>query len=313
MHTRHTLALGAPPAAGRPTHKPQCSNNARRLPSLLGAWCLGVALSISGSAAWAAQPANAFAKLPDVLDRVKLAVGAVGTYNPANRPPKEFSASGFFIDRDGYFVTANHVVEAITKRRRAADLRVFIPSDKADTGRPATIVAREPKYDLALLKVKGSIFNALDIGDSTKVREGQPVALCGFPFGFLFGLHPSTSAGIISSVSPIAIPAVNTALLDPAMIEALKNPFDVLQLDATAYPGHSGAPLFDPSTGSVLGVVNSAYIRRTKEKVISSGISYAIPIHLARRLVDAAKKSKTTETKPGEAKPPEKKGSNDKK
>jgi len=251
-------------------------------------------------AAAAAEPPRGLSKLPDVLDRVRLAVGAVGTYNPANKPPMEFSASGFFIDSDGYLVTANHVIEGITKRRRAADLRVFLPGDSDRRGRAATIVAREPKYDLVLLKVEGTIFNALEIGDSSRVREGQTIALCGFPFGFLLGLHPSTSAGIISSVSPIAIPAVNTALLDPATVEALRNPFDVFQLDATAYPGHSGGPLFHPRTGKVLGVVNSAFIRRTKEKVISSGISYAIPIHLARRLVDAAKKAKAPPKPPAD-------------
>ena len=253
-----------------------------------------VALLVACVLVRAARPAareTALRKLPDILERVRLAVGAVGTYNPANKPPMEFSASGFFIDKEGYFITANHVIEGITKRRRAADLRVFIPADKDRTGRPATIVAREPKYDLVLLKVKGSIFNALEIGDSTQVREGETIALCGFPFGFLLGLHPSTSAGIISSISPIAIPAINTALLDPATREALRNPFDVFQLDATAYPGHSGGPLFDPATGKVLGVVNSAFIKRTKEKVISSGISYAIPVHLATRLVDTAKRA----------------------
>jgi len=251
---------------------------------------LAAALAAALPAA-AGEGTRPFGKLPDIVGRVRLCVGAVGTYNPANKPPMEFSASGFFIDKDGYFITANHAIEKITKRRRAADLRVFLPADKTRTGRPATIVAREPKYDLALLKVEGSIFNALEVGDSTKVREGQTIALCGFPFGFLLGLHPSTSAGIISSVSPVAIPAINTTLLDPATREALRNPFDVFQLDATAYPGHSGGPLFDPDTGQVLGVVNSAFIRRTKEKVISSGISYAIPIHHATRLVDAAKQA----------------------
>jgi len=245
-----------------------------------------------------------FAKLPDILERVRLCVGAVGTYNPANNPSMEFSASGFFIDKEGYFITANHVVENITARRRAADLRVFLPADKNREGRPATIVAREPQYDLALLKVEGSIFNALEIGDSAKAREGQPIALCGFPFGFLLGLHPSTSAGIISSISPVAIPAINTALLDQATREALRNPFDVFQLDATAYPGHSGGPLFDPTTGKVLGVVNSAFIKRTKETVVASGISYAIPVHLAKRLVDTAKQAATQpggeKDKPGE-------------
>jgi S1-C subfamily serine protease len=239
---------------------------------------------------WAGQPLDA---LPDTVDKVRKCVGAVGTYNRANRPPMEFSASGFFIDSKGYFLTANHAIETIAKRRRLSDLRVFLPGDKDRVGHPATLVTQETRFDLALLKVEGPAFDALAVADSTEVREGQTVALCGFPFGFLLGLHPSSSAGIISSISPIAIPVVNTRQLDPAMVEALRSPFDVFQLDVTAYPGHSGAPLFEPSTGRVLGVVNSAFIRRTKEKIFSSGISYAIPIHLARKLLDDARKQKT--------------------
>jgi len=245
-------------------------------------------------AAWAGQP---LASLPDTLDKVRKCVGAVGTYNPAAHPPMEFSASGFFIDSKGYFLTANHAIQAIAKRRRLADLRVFLPGDKDREGHLAVVVSQEERYDLALLRVEGPAFTALAIGDSTEAREGQSIALCGFPFGFLLGLHPSTSAGIISNISPIAIPVVNTRQLDPAMIEALRSPFDVFQLDATAYPGHSGAPLFDPASGLVLGVVNSAFIRRTKEKVISSGISYAIPIHHAKRLVDDARKRKDGDEK----------------
>jgi len=248
-----------------------------------------VLLACLAGAGWAGEP---LASLPDTVAKVRQCVGAVGTYNPANHPPMEFSASGFFIDSKGYFLTANHAIEAIVKRRRLADLRVFLPGDKERKGHMAVLVSTEPRYDVALLRVEGPAFSALGIGDSTEVREGQSVALPGFPFGFLLGLHPSTSAGIISSISPIAIPVVNTRMLDPAMIEALRSPFDVFQLDATAYPGHSGAPLFDVATGRVLGVVNSAFIRKTKEKVISSGISYAIPIHLAKRLVDDARKRK---------------------
>lgn len=231
--------------------------------------------------------------LPDTVAKVRKCVGAVGTYNRANRPPMEFSASGFFVDSKGYFLTANHAIEAIAKRRQLSDLRVFLPGDEDRTGHPAVLVTQETRFDLALLKVDGPAFDALAMADSTEAREGQVVALCGFPFGFLLGLHPSTCAGIISGISPIAIPVVNTRQLDPAMVEALRSPFDVFQLDVTAYPGHSGAPLFEPATGRVLGVVNSAFIRRTKEKVLSSGISYAIPIHLAQQLLDDARKQKT--------------------
>jgi S1-C subfamily serine protease len=55
--------------------------------------------------------------------------------------------------------------------------------------------------------------------------------------------------------------------------------FRVFQLDATAYPGNSGSPIYDPATGDVLGIVNMVYVKSTKEAVLAqpSGITYAVP------------------------------------
>ena len=230
--------------------------------------------------------------LPDAVARVRLGVGAIGSYNPAARPPVEFSASGFFVDERGHFLTVNHAVEAIAKRHRLEDLRVFLPSDQGREGHPARLVAREPRFDLAVLAVEGGDYVPLALGDSARVREGQRVAICGFPLGFVLGLRPSTSAGIISSVCPVAVPAINARLLDPEVIAALRRPYNILQLDVTAYPGHSGAPVFEAPTGKVIGIVSSGHIRKTKEKVLSSGFTYAIPISLARELLVRVGKKK---------------------
>jgi serine protease Do len=64
--------------------------------------------------------------------------------------------------------------------------------------------------------------------------------------------------------------------------------FDIFQLDATAYPGNSGGPLFDPDTGDVMGVMNMVLIKNTRESALSqpSGISYAIPARYVQELVD---------------------------
>jgi S1-C subfamily serine protease len=237
--------------------------------------------------------------LADTVERIRAAVVAIGTYNPANHPPMEFSASGFFVDDRGYLLTACHVIEAVEKRGGLRDLRVFMPTVDDRRGIPATVVAREPRYDLALLKAEGDAYPCLKLGDSTQVRAGQPIALMGFPFGFLLGLHPSTNAGIISCVCPIAEPAVSTKHLDAATLDALRHPFDVFQLDATAYPGNSGGPVFDPRTGAALGIVNRAFISQTKEKVIASGISYAVPVHYARRLLEDALRNAPKTAPPG--------------
>jgi S1-C subfamily serine protease len=252
---------------------------------------LSLAAGLLGRA-WGAGT-GPWSHLPDTVEDLRPAIAAVGTYNPAHRPPMEFGASGFFINDRGYFLTANHAITAIEKRKRLPHLRVFMPTFKNRRGIPATVVARDPRHDFALLKVKGDAYPAAEIGDSRSVRAGQPIALMGFPLGFLLGLHPSTNAGIISNVSPIAIPAVNTKQLDAETIDALRNPFDVFQLDATAYPGNSGGPLFDPRSAKVLGMVNRAFVRKTKERVVTSGISYAVPIHHAAPLIKDALKAST--------------------
>ena len=90
---------------------------------------------------------------------------------------------------------------------------------------------------------------------------------------------------MISAITPIAIPQGRAADLDPAVIRRLASgPFSVFQLDATAYPGSSGSPIYDPATGDVLGIVNMVFVKGTKETALSqpSGITYAIPSrHLA--------------------------------
>jgi S1-C subfamily serine protease len=271
-----------------------------RRPTSLAALAVGLLATARLGAAAQAEP---FAGLPNTIARIRAAVAAVGTYNPANHPPMEFSASGFFVDDRGFFLTACHVVEAVEKQGRLPHLRIFLHTLDDRRGIPATVVARDPTHDLALLKARGDAYPSLRIGDSTKVREGQPIALMGFPLGFLLGLHPSTNSGIISSVCPIAEPAVNTKQLDPETIEALRNPFSIFQLDATAYPGNSGGPVFDPRTGDVLGIVNRAFIQKTKEKVIASGISYAMPIHYAKPMLEDALK-RTPRDVPAPATPP---------
>jgi S1-C subfamily serine protease len=74
------------------------------------------------------------------------------------------------------------------------------------------------------------------------------------------------------------------------MIRRLDENYSVFQLDATAYPGNSGSPLYDAETGDVIGIVSSVFVKETKEKLLRdpSGISYAIPIRYAKALLARA-------------------------
>ncbi len=127
------------------------------------------------------------------------------------------------------------------------------------------------------------------LGDSNKVREGEPYAFTGYPIGMVLGLNPVTHRAIISAISPIAIPAHTSQRLNAKMIQRLTDPYEVFQLDATAYPGNSGSPLYDPKSGEVVGIINKVFVQETKENLLErpSGISYAIPIKYALSLLSA--------------------------
>ena len=87
---------------------------------------------------------------------------------------------------------------------------------------------------------------------------------------------------MIAAITPIAIPQGRAAELDPAIVRRLTSgSYPVFQLDATAYPGNSGSPVYDPATGEVLGIVNMVFVKGTKEAALSqpSGITYAVPAH----------------------------------
>jgi S1-C subfamily serine protease len=130
----------------------------------------------------------------------------------------------------------------------------------------------------------------LTLGDSDKVREGERYAFTGFPIGAVLGLYPVTHHGIVSSITPDAIPLGHSRQLTTELVRRLKDPYMVFQLDATAYPGNSGSPLYNTDTGAVIGIVNKVFVQESKEAALQhpSGISFAIPIRYARALLAKA-------------------------
>ena len=93
---------------------------------------------------------------------------------------------------------------------------------------------------------------------------------------------------MVASLTPIAAPAPNSRQLNAQAIATLRRgSFDIIQLDATAYPGNSGGPLLDVASGQVVGVVNMVLVKGNKESALSqpSGISYALPVQLVHELL----------------------------
>lgn len=163
--------------------------------------------------------------------------------------------SGFIIDKDGYIITNNHVVEGADEIRvKLADGREF----------KARVVGRDPKTDLALIKIT-TLFKdlpVLTLGDSDKIRVGDWVLAIGNPFG----LEHTVTQGIISATGRV--------------IGA--GPYDnFLQTDAPINPGNSGGPLINLN-GEVIGI-NTAII------ATGQGIGFAIPSNLAKNVISQLK------------------------
>jgi S1-C subfamily serine protease len=114
----------------------------------------------------------------------------------------------------------------------------------------------------------------------------------GFPIGGALGFSPVTHRAMVSSITPIVLPAATGQQLTEKSIRSIRDgSFNIFQLDGTAYPGNSGGPLFDADSGEVIGIINMVFIKSTKESAISqpSGISYAIPSNYLQQLVQRQK------------------------
>ncbi len=162
--------------------------------------------------------------------------------------------SGFIIDKEGYIVTNNHVVENADK------IEVLLKDEKKFD---AKIVGRDVSTDLALIKIKsGRNLPVLKFGDSDAIKVGQWVVAIGNPFG----LEHTITAGIISAKGRV----IGSGPYD-----------DFLQTDASINPGNSGGPLINMK-GEVVGI-NTAIIAG------GQGIGFAIPVNLAKGIIDQLK------------------------
>ena len=171
-----------------------------------------------------------------------------------NSHPREFKqrslGSGVIVDPSGYVITNNHVVA------EADEILVRLKEGKEY---PAKIVGRDPKTDLALIKIEADHkLPFLTLGDSDKLRVGDWVLAVGNPFG----LEHTVTAGIISAKGRI--------------IGA--GPYDnFIQTDASINPGNSGGPLIDLE-GQVVGI-NTAIVPQ------GQGIGFAIPVNTTKRIM----------------------------
>jgi serine protease Do len=184
-------------------------------------------------------------------------------FGQGQRPQQPHSAlsagSGFIIDKAGYVVTNNHVVDASKK------ITVKLPDGRSFT---AKLVGTDPATDVALLKISSEKpLPTVEFGDDKKLRVGDWVVAVGNPFG----LSNSVTAGIVSS-------------LGRNNIESSQQYTSFIQIDAPINRGNSGGPTFD-LRGQVIGM-NSMIFSPSGGSI---GIGFAIPASLIHDVVDQLK------------------------
>lgn len=176
---------------------------------------------------------------------------------PSSRPNS--LGSGFIIDKDGYIVTNYHLID------NADEVSVTLQGDDSKQIK-AKIVGKDPKTDIALLKIEvDHPLPFLIFGDSTKTRIGDFVLAIGNPFG----LGESVSMGIVSAKAR----NINSGQYD-----------DFIQTDAAINVGNSGGPMLN-TDGEVIGV-NSIIITPSKGNI---GIGFAIPSSMAQPVIKQLK------------------------
>lgn len=246
--------------------------------------CLSLALATG-----AGMPQPAPASLPDRIDAVRPGVVGVGSFSPLRQPRVLLTGTGFAVADGRHILTNDHVIAAV-QRDSGQELVVLVGRGQLFESRKATVVDTSPAHDVALIKLEeGKPLPALPLaGSAVLAREGRSVAVTGFPIGPVLGLYPATHVGIVSAITPSKAPVANARNLTVAAIQRRR--FNVYQLDLTVYPGNSGSPLYALDTGEVIGVLNSTYVKETRESALSdpTGISFAIPIRYGIRLIKDA-------------------------
>ena len=205
--------------------------------------------------------------------------GQPGPGAPRQQPPQpqqprdrlvQAAGTGFIIDRAGFILTNNHVVEGATR------IQVSLYGEDEDQLYDARIVGRDPLTDSALLELTEKPDHMLPeakFGDSGQIFPGDWVMAIGNPFG----LGHTVTVGIISAV-------------ERAFPVSEGRSAQVLQTDAAINPGNSGGPLLN-MRGEVIGI-NTAIISEGQARNI--GIGFAMPINVVRELLPQLRVGKVT-------------------
>jgi len=183
--------------------------------------------------------------------------------------PAQGSGSGVIISDDGYIVTNNHVVDNADK------IDVILPDKRSLV---AKVIGRDANTDLALIKIEGSGFPIVKLGNSDNVRVGEWVLAVGYPFA----LNTTVTAGIVSAKGrQIGILDQGNGQSNDGEPQARTAIESFIQTDAAINRGNSGGALVN-TKGELIGV-NAAIASQSGSY---EGYGFAIPINLAKKVLN---------------------------
>ncbi len=165
--------------------------------------------------------------------------------------------SGFFISKDGYIITNNHVIEDVVDSKSSAYSKLYIKVGKdTDTKIPAKVIGWDSEIDLALIKTEVEAPYVFNLGSSSDLEVGDKVYVIGSPVG----LERTLTSGIVSAVD-----------------RKLFSLGSVMQIDAAVNSGNSGGPCIDEN-GNVQAVVFAGMLQY-------EGLNFAIPVEYLKSLL----------------------------
>jgi serine protease Do len=180
-------------------------------------------------------------------------------FTPQQQMPREERehslGSGVIVRADGYILTNNHVIDG------ASEIKVTMGNKREYKAR---VIGRDPKTDIAVLKVEATNLPVLVFGDSSKVKVGDFALAIGNPFG----LNQTVTMGIVSATGRGDL--------------GIEDYEDFIQTDASINPGNSGGALVNVN-GDLIGI-NTAILSGGSGG--NQGIGFAIPINMARQVLD---------------------------
>ena len=214
------------------------------------------------------SPSSAAGSINSIVTKVFPSVATINVTSPdggGTGSGSIFKTTSTF----SYVVTNNHVVESAAGGAGT----ITVELDNGDQA-VATIVGREPNYDLAVLKINKGNLPTIEIGDSSQIQIGDQVIAFGSPLG----LDHTVTSGIVSSL--------NRPVVTRGGSNTTESYVDAIQTDAAINPGNSGGPLTD-SLGRMIGInAATATLGSVAGQSGSIGLGFAIPMNQASRVMN---------------------------